>query len=298
MKNPNLSADQAALFDAIDSNDIHTAQSLIEKLTPEELSCTKSSFMQTPLHLALRIHTVNSLRCDDFIAIMLINKLSSEQLNIPDINRDTPLAYAFNSGTDRCIELLISKLTEEQLLDRQNKTLVCRANFGGQTFEDVARSFDRHNFADKIADLRRRSEVEREGFSLRASIESGNFEVAANLIETSSKEVLETKDKEGNTLLHLFARQLSTDISTLFLLLTKLPKKALVAKNKNSISPDDAAMISKNHLTASAISTVYGILQQHAEDISLEGLLGKELAKQVFDKLFNKPKEQLSKERS
>lgn len=298
MKNPNLSADQAALFDAIDSNDINTAQSLIEKLTPEELSCFKSSFNQTPLHLALRIHTVNSLRCDDSIAILLINKLSSEQLNIPDINRDTPLAYAFNSGTDRCIELLMSKLTEYQLLDKQNKILVCRANFGGQTFEDIARSFDRHNFADKIADLRRKYEIETEVMCLRASIESGNLEWAAHLIETSSNEALDTKDKEGNTPLHFFAMQRSTDISTLFLLLTKLPKKALVANNKNSISPNDAAIISKNHLTASAISTVYGILQHHAEDTSLENLLGKELAKEVFDKLFCRSKEQLSEERS
>lgn len=55
----------------------------------------------------------------DDIPVLLINKLGSVQLNSADINGDTPLAYAFNSGTDRCIELLMSKLTTEQLLAKQ-----------------------------------------------------------------------------------------------------------------------------------------------------------------------------------
>ena len=118
------------------------------------------------------------------------------------------------------------------------------------------------------------------------------------MIEALPVESLYKGDPDGNTALHFFAKQGSTNISTLFLLLAKLPKKALSVSNKNSITPDDAAMMSKNHLTASAISTVYGILRPHTEYTSLETLLGTELAKQVFDKLFAKPKEQSSKERS
>jgi ankyrin repeat protein len=266
-----IAAQKTILFQAIDKNDVDAARTAIEKLDVDDLASTTDMYKQTFLHLALRVPT-------DDIPVLLINKLGSVQLNSADINGDTPLAYAFNSGTDRCIELLMSKLTTEQLLAKQKS---------GKTYEELALNFGRPVTAVAIKDLR-----------LKTAIQTGKYEEAKTLIEALPVESLYKGDLDGNTALHFFAKQGSTNISTLFLLLAKLPKKALSVSNKNSITPDDAAMISKNHLTASAINTVYGILRPHTEDTSLETLLGIELAKPVFDKLFAKPKEQSSKELS
>ncbi len=268
MLNKVLSTDQQALFTAIQKNDFDGAKSLIEKLEPEQLICSQDWFSQMPMHLALRMGELgDDLKIkDDSVAMQLIGKLNAEQLNLPDLNGATSLTYAFASGTKRCVEAIINKLTTEQLLAKQK---------GGQTYEELAQSHDRKEFAEIIAGVRLR-----------------------NTVETSSVDELCKPDDIGNTMLHSVAKQKHTDFATLWLLLGKLPKKALFAQNNNHTTPFNAATMHQNSSAAHAIHTAYVFLQPHAEDMSLENVLGKELAKQLFEKLFNKPNVQPSQERS
>ncbi len=149
----------------------------------------------------------------------------------------------------------------------------------GKTYEELAVFHNHPHFSTLITELR-----------LRTAIMEDRFDEIKTLADTLPVDALCRGDEAGNTPLHHLAKKKTNDLATLFLFLGKLPKQALFAQNKNHTTPVDAGMMISNHLIGSAISTVFALLKDQKDDMSLENLLGKELAKQLFEKLFPKPK--------
>ncbi len=135
-------------------------------------------------------------------------------------------------------------------------------------------------------------EITEQQATLFKALQSNDTGVMRSTIDKLPSESLLKSDDNGNTPLHYFAKQPSSDLTALFLLLSKLTQSALISENKNKSTPRELAASSKNHIVSSAIQTVYAILKPHGEDSTIEIVLGRELAKQVFDKLFSKLNEQ------